>query len=82
MFNKPKKGLDKIREKICGSEKVVSKPEKTLLELIGQENLPKWHSLKMQLSCKTDEEFMIRLLAIAQEYVYRYYTSILTFNLF
>lgn len=73
MYNKSKKRLDNIREKICFSEKVVSKPEKTLLELIGQENLPKWHSLKMQLSCKTDEEFMTRLLEIAQEFLYRYY---------
>lgn len=73
LFKMYKKSKKSIGEKLCFSEKIVSNPEKTLLDLIGHENLPKWHNIKIQLSCETDEEFIIKLLEIAQEFLYRYF---------
>lgn len=81
MYNKPKKDPNITSEKVCFSEKIVKYAEKTLLEVIGQVNLQKWNNIKIQLSCKTNAEFVTKLLDIAQDFLNRYVSTISRSNL-
>lgn len=72
MFNKSKKHINVNSEKVLFSETNVKFSERTLLAVIGQINLQKWNDVKDQLCCKTNEEFVTKLLAIAQDFLNRY----------
>lgn len=69
MFNKSKKHIN-INKKVYVSEGLKSS-EKTISEFIGQNNIQKWNDIKSQLFCKSDEEFVTKLLNIAQDFLNR-----------
>lgn len=82
MYNKPKKDLNFTSEKVCFGEKLSKYSEESLLEVIGQVNVQKWNNIKIQFSCKTNAEFVTRLLDIAQEFLSRYVSTVSHSNLF
>lgn len=64
-----------MSEKVHFSEKPAKLSERALMEVIGHNNLEKWNYMKIRIACKTDEEFVTKLLDIAQEFLNRYYYS-------
>lgn len=70
-YNKPK-DINLTSEKVCFGEQFSKHSEETVLDVIGEVNLQKWNDIKIQLSCKTNTEFVTRLLDIAEEFLHRY----------
>lgn len=72
MYKKLQKEKNVRSESEFVDENKLELPEKSLLNVIGALNLRRWKTLKMVFSCKTDEDFVKKLLDIAEEYFNRY----------
>lgn len=46
--------------------------ETGVLEVLNETTLERWNKMKYHLSCRNDEEFVVKLLDIAEEFLNRY----------
>lgn len=70
-FQKENSTLDKSDGENI-DQNVIRSSENLLINLIGVVNIKRWRSLKVILACKTNEDFVTKLLDIAQQYINRY----------
>lgn len=71
MYKKLQKEKNIRNESEFVDENKLEVPEKSLVNVIGALNLKRWKNLKIVFSCKTNGDFVKKLLDIAEEFLNR-----------